>query len=136
LEIIGNSKDLEKLQKHLRKMFAGLALLECDAGGEAIVAMQSAEGERVALVTPVSLKNAPKVHEWLTRVESGMREALAVLLRDCMLACAQLDLRNAEQVCECARVCLRTHSGARTVRDVDCGMARTGVIVRVEFAHN
>lgn len=98
LEIIGNSKDLEKLQKHLRKMFAGLSALEYDAASESIVAMSSAEGERVAFVTPISLKNGPKVHEWLTRVEDSMRVALAELLQGCIAACAKLDLRAAEQV--------------------------------------
>ena len=39
LEIIGNSKELVKIQKHLRKMFAGLASLMLDEQNNALTGM-------------------------------------------------------------------------------------------------
>eukprot|EP01116_Phalansterium_solitarium_P005286 TRINITY_DN1679_c0_g1_i1.p1 TRINITY_DN1679_c0_g1~~TRINITY_DN1679_c0_g1_i1.p1 ORF type:complete len:4594 (-),score=1709.56 TRINITY_DN1679_c0_g1_i1:318-14099(-) len=84
LEIIGNSKDLPKIQKHLRKMFAGLANLTLENDGGAIIAMTSREGEDVLFKTPVDLRSGPKINEWLTSVENEMRSTLAKLLEDAM----------------------------------------------------
>lgn len=96
LEIIGNAKDIEKLQKHLRKMFAGVSLLQLDETGQRVLGMASAEGEEVPFAAPVVLKNAPKVHQWLTRVEAAMRLTLADRLRLCVAAAAKLDLHDSE----------------------------------------
>ncbi|EGG20698.1 cytoplasmic dynein heavy chain [Cavenderia fasciculata] len=80
LEIIGNSKDIIKIQKHFRKMFAGLANLILDDEKTTILGMASGEGETVMFKRPVSIANGPKIHEWLTAVENEMRNTLAVLL--------------------------------------------------------
>ncbi len=80
LEIIGNSKDLVKIMKHLKKMFAGLSGLMLDESGTEILAMTSREGEQVPFKKLVSLKEGPKIHEWLTSVENEMKRTLAILL--------------------------------------------------------
>ncbi|EFA77050.1 cytoplasmic dynein heavy chain [Heterostelium album PN500] len=80
LEIIGNSKDIVKIQKHFRKMFAGLANLILDDEKTTILGMSSGEGEVVMFKKPISIANGPKIHEWLTSVETEMRTTLAHLL--------------------------------------------------------
>lgn len=81
LEIIGNSKDLGRIQKHLKKMFAGLSGLQLDAEKITITGINSAEGEVVPFVNPISLKNGPKINEWLTSVEREMKVTLATVFQ-------------------------------------------------------
>ena len=50
LEIIGNSKNVEKLQKHFKKMFAGIAALILSEDGSTIYGISSKEGEQVSHV--------------------------------------------------------------------------------------
>lgn len=50
LEIIGNSKNVEKLQKHFKKMFAGIAALILSEDGTTIYGISSKEGEQVSHV--------------------------------------------------------------------------------------
>ena len=82
LEIIGNSKDLVKIMKHLKKMFAGLSGLVYDDETKIISGMNSREGEVVPFTNIISLKEGPKIHEWLTAVENEMRKTLATLLAE------------------------------------------------------
>ncbi|KAJ1851647.1 dynein heavy chain, partial [Coemansia sp. RSA 2703] len=80
LEIIGNSKDVTRIQKHLRKMFAGLAVVQLSDDGSKIVGMASREGEQVAFRQAIELAKFPKINEWLGAVEREMRQTLAALL--------------------------------------------------------
>lgn len=47
LEIIGNSKNIQKLQKHFKKMFAGVATLILTEDSQTVVGLCSKEGEEV-----------------------------------------------------------------------------------------
>ena len=103
LEIIGNSKNVARLQKHFKKMFAGIASVTLEEGqdgkGGKIVGMTSREGEEVRQILharmfhlisirgvslvlkvlfeePVSLANNPRINEWLTAVETSMKSTL------------------------------------------------------------
>ena len=49
LEIIGNSKNISKLQKHFKKMFAGIATLILSEDGNTVLGISSKEGEQVRL---------------------------------------------------------------------------------------
>ncbi|KAI7942887.1 hypothetical protein MJO29_012731 [Puccinia striiformis f. sp. tritici] len=80
LEILGNSKDILRVVKHLKKMFAGLSTLGFDSGVTQIESMCSREGEEVPFSTPIILKDYPKINDWLTRLESQMQISLAELL--------------------------------------------------------
>ncbi|RMX44013.1 hypothetical protein pdam_00012965 [Pocillopora damicornis] len=80
LEIIGNSKSIPKLQKHFKKMFAGVAAIVLNEDETLITGLSSKEGEEVVFKKAVSLKEHPKVNEWLTCVETEMRTTLATLL--------------------------------------------------------
>lgn len=80
LEIIGNSKNIEGIQKHLKKMFAGIATLKMNDDQTSILAILSSEAEEISLVESVSLTRQPLVKDWLLSLEAGMRHSLAYLL--------------------------------------------------------
>ncbi|KAJ8651627.1 hypothetical protein O0I10_012803 [Lichtheimia ornata] len=82
LEIIGNSKDVLRIQKHFKKMFAGIATILLNEDNTEIMGMASKEGEEVLFKTPVSIKDNPKINDWLTLLEKEMRVSLAMLLTD------------------------------------------------------
>ncbi|KAJ2638163.1 dynein heavy chain [Coemansia sp. RSA 1286] len=88
LEIIGNAKDVSRIQKHLRKMFAGLAFIQLADDNSAIVGMSSREGEHITFRQPIQLAKFPKINDWLGAIEREMRQTLAALLGD---AVAQLE---------------------------------------------
>ncbi|XP_034944602.1 dynein heavy chain, cytoplasmic isoform X1 [Chelonus insularis] len=77
LEIIGNSKNVARLQKHFKKMFAGVAAIILNEDNTVITGIASREGEEVHFQTPVSTIDYPKINEWLTLVEKEMRVTLA-----------------------------------------------------------
>lgn len=54
LEIIGNSKNVQRLQKHFKKMFAGIASILLSEEGDRVLGMASNEGEEVLFDQPVS----------------------------------------------------------------------------------
>ncbi|KAF8528024.1 dynein heavy chain protein 1 [Hysterangium stoloniferum] len=82
LEIIGNSKDILRILKHLKKMFAGISTLQLDDDLTQIQGIASREGEMVPFRDPILLKDFPKINDWLAKVESEMRVSLAQLLCD------------------------------------------------------
>lgn len=77
LEIIGNSKNVARLQKHFKKMFAGVASILLNDDNTVITGIASREGEEVKFQSPVSTVDYPKINEWLTLVEKAMRVTLA-----------------------------------------------------------
>ncbi|XP_052105179.1 cytoplasmic dynein 1 heavy chain 1-like isoform X5 [Mytilus californianus] len=80
LEIIGNSKNVGRLQKHFKKMFAGVSTIALNDDESQVTGLVSKEGEEVNFVTTVSIAQHPKINEWLTLVEKEMRVTLAKLL--------------------------------------------------------
>ncbi|CAJ0932236.1 unnamed protein product [Ranitomeya imitator] len=82
LEIIGNSKNVAKLQKHFKKMFAGVSSIILNEDSSVVLGISSREGEEVIFKTPVSIIEHPKINEWLTLVEKEMRVTLAKLLAE------------------------------------------------------
>jgi dynein heavy chain 1 len=80
LEIIGNSKDILRIMKHLKKMFAGINTIQLDEDLTQIQGMSSREGEEVVFSSPILLKEFPKINDWLAKIESEMQLSLAHLL--------------------------------------------------------
>nr|XP_024214265.1 dynein heavy chain, cytoplasmic isoform X3 [Halyomorpha halys] len=80
LEIIGNSKNIARLQKHFKKMFAGVASILLNEDNTIITGIASREGEEVIFTNPVSTVDHPKINEWLSLVEKEMRLTLAATL--------------------------------------------------------
>lgn len=85
LEIIGNSKDIVRIMKHLKKMFAGISTVMLDDDLTQIQGMASREGEEVPFSEPILLKDYPKINDWLARIETMMRLSLANLLTDSVM---------------------------------------------------
>nr|CCA15174.1 Cytoplasmic dynein 1 heavy chain 1 putative [Albugo laibachii Nc14] len=84
LEIIGNSKEPVHIQRHLSKMFAGIASLKLSENdANVIVGMVSREGEEVLFKEPVCVAEDSRVNIWLRQVEVQMHETLAHLLTLC-----------------------------------------------------
>ncbi|KAH8681293.1 dynein heavy chain, N-terminal region 1-domain-containing protein [Xylariales sp. PMI_506] len=85
LEIIGNSNDIMRIAKHFKKMFAGLNGLIMD--DETIISgFTSKEGEVVRLKKEISVAKTPRINDWLTLIESGMKATLAELLAEAIEA--------------------------------------------------
>ncbi|KFD71623.1 hypothetical protein M514_05338 [Trichuris suis] len=84
LEIIGNSKNIPRLQKHFKKMFAGVAVILFNDDYSQILGVSSREGEEVHFVNPILIKDVPKVNEWLSMVEKETQSTLAQLLALCL----------------------------------------------------
>lgn len=84
LEIIGNSADITRVEKHLSKMFAGVSSLEYDSETALISAIRSKEGEEVRLSESISLAKLPRVVEWLTALESQIKTSLSELLKEAL----------------------------------------------------
>ncbi|CAK5279895.1 unnamed protein product [Mycena citricolor] len=82
LEIIGNSKDILRIMKHLKKMFAGISTVSLDDDLTQMQGMASREGEQVPFTTPILLSEYPKINDWLARIETMMRLSLANLLSE------------------------------------------------------
>ncbi|KIL70572.1 hypothetical protein M378DRAFT_94916 [Amanita muscaria Koide BX008] len=82
LEIIGNSKDILRIMKHLKKMFAGISTIMLDEDLTQIQGMASREGEEIRFPEPIMLKDYPKINDWLARLEGMMRLSLATLLTE------------------------------------------------------
>lgn len=80
LEIIGNSKNVTRLQKHFKKMFAGVASIILNNDNTVVTGLTSKEGEEIIFSNPVSIAQHPKINDWLTLVEKEMRVTLANLL--------------------------------------------------------
>ena len=79
LEIIGNSKNVARLQKHFKKMFAGVHSVILNEEATAVLGVSSKEGETVDFKAPVPTTDR-KINEWLTHVEREVSLTLARLL--------------------------------------------------------
>lgn len=80
MEIIGNSKNVPRLQKHFKKMFAGVHAIKLNDDSTEVLGLSSKEGEEVLFVKPVSIKDNPVINDWLTLLEREMRVSLATYL--------------------------------------------------------
>lgn len=79
LELIGNSRDVVRVQKHFRKMFAGLHSLKLSEDMGTIVGINSKEGEVVSLRKPISFARNPKINDWLSALELEMKQTLGAM---------------------------------------------------------
>ncbi|XP_023932000.1 cytoplasmic dynein 1 heavy chain 1-like, partial [Lingula anatina] len=102
LEIIGNSKNIPRLQKHFKKMFAGVSAILLNEDNTVVLGVSSKEGEEVIFHTPVSVADHPKINEWLTLVEKEIRLTLAILLAQAVqgVAAFKTESINAQQYLE------------------------------------
>lgn len=84
LEILGHSRDPIKVQKHIRKFFAGIQTLDLLASQKnnsksyEVVGINSPDGEEIKLFNPVVVEG--EVENWLSEVETNVAETLQKLL--------------------------------------------------------
>jgi dynein heavy chain 1 len=96
LEIIGNSDDPDKIQKHLKKMFAGISSLQIGENHHLITGMISREGETVQFVNSVNIEKM-SIQAWLKALDDEMRNTLATLTQE---ALQQLSVINENESVE------------------------------------
>ncbi|KAI8852562.1 dynein heavy chain and region D6 of dynein motor-domain-containing protein [Chytridium lagenaria] len=73
LDIIGNSKDVLRIQKHFKKMFAGISRIMLSEDNGQILGLVSKEGEEVPLKTPIVIKDHSRINDWLLAIEKEMK---------------------------------------------------------------
>ncbi|CAG2102482.1 unnamed protein product, partial [Medioppia subpectinata] len=96
LEIIGNSKNIPRLQKHFKKMFAGVSSIILNEDYTLVLGLCSKEGEEVLFPTPISIVEHPKINEWLSLLEREMRITLGKLLASAVAEIAPFRSGNIE----------------------------------------
>ncbi|CEF66963.1 Dynein heavy chain, cytoplasmic [Strongyloides ratti] len=92
LEIMGNSKDITRLQKHLKKMFAGIMSIDYNEETKLITSLSSREGEIVELLLPIDLNAYKKINDWLTALEKEMQHTLAMLFARSVADFSKIDI--------------------------------------------
>ena len=90
LEIIGNSKDVNKITRHFNKMFAGMNSLLCEDGDE-LKGMISREFEEVLFEKSVKISEDPVVYQWLRKVQEQMHFTLATKLEKAVSEISEMD---------------------------------------------
>jgi dynein heavy chain 2 len=86
LEILGQSSNPEVIQTHLKKLFAGIAIVEFGENASTITAMLSSLRENVPLSQPVIVKQGDEprdVEEWLSDLSKEMVVTLTHNLQSC-----------------------------------------------------
>ncbi|CDJ57328.1 hypothetical protein EMWEY_00007760 [Eimeria maxima] len=93
LEMIGNAKDVKLVQRHISKLFAGIAALETDSEDPTtITAMISREGEVVPFINGVSILQYASLKDWMSAVELQMTVSLADNVSRALRTLEQFDL--------------------------------------------
>ncbi|PIC53074.1 hypothetical protein B9Z55_002925 [Caenorhabditis nigoni] len=93
LEIMGNSKDITRIQKHLKKMFAGITAIDIKEEDRSITAFHSREGEKVDLVKIVTTKDV-RINDWLQALESEMKHTLARQLASSLAHFSKMNIQT------------------------------------------
>ncbi|KAL2914266.1 hypothetical protein HK105_206212 [Polyrhizophydium stewartii] len=82
LEILGQAKNPQVIQTHLKKLFAGVHNVQFDENMTSIVAMRSLHGEHVPLKSPVQVTD--EVESWLQNFALEMKATLKAMLLECL----------------------------------------------------
>ena len=82
LEILGQSKNPNIIQMHLKKLFAGIHSVQFNSDTTLILALNSSAGEKVPLKDKVAV--GEEVEIWLNSLTKNMQATLKELLRECL----------------------------------------------------
>ncbi|KAM4749227.1 dynein axonemal heavy chain 2 [Rhinophrynus dorsalis] len=120
LEILGQSRNPEAVQPHLKKCFDNIKSIKIQKVGVSTkseaAGMFSAEGEYVEFTYPVLLEGP--VEAWLCDIERTMRYTLKELLRNCRLALKKMGSKRDKWVKDWAGQMLITSSQIQWTTDV------------------
>jgi len=83
LSILSESKDIARVQPHLKKCFEGINEVRLDEDS-VITHMVSPEGESVPFSHPIDPKGV-SVEHWLVEVEKDMRVSIHDVMKDCIV---------------------------------------------------
>ncbi|KAG8470560.1 hypothetical protein KFE25_008981 [Diacronema lutheri] len=128
LEILGQAKNPEVIQTHLKKLFAGIFKVAFAEGNQQIAGMCSLDGELVPLSAPVAVSD--QVEAWLSALSDLMRHTLADELATTLRA-RQTDLqKTSQQVLLVSEMITFTHDceaaisggGARALEKLRAGL--------------
>lgn len=75
LEIIGNSRNFGRLQKHFRKMFAGVNAIILSSDETIVTGLMSREGEEVRAGMPFVVEYQPSGPAWTCEMYCLIQEA-------------------------------------------------------------
>lgn len=91
LEMIGSSRDVKTVSRHLAKMFAGLSELVCEKDSlDLLEFMTSREGETVKFTKTINISDDPSINGWLSKVETTMQTSLGDHLNNAMTEMEQV----------------------------------------------
>lgn len=76
LELIGNPLDILVINKHIKKLYAGIMMVTYDERTMLITSVISSEGEVVELSNPVSLAQNCELLSWLCSLDISLKNAL------------------------------------------------------------
>ncbi|KAI9102585.1 dynein heavy chain and region D6 of dynein motor-domain-containing protein [Phlyctochytrium arcticum] len=82
LEILGQAKNPNVIQAHLKKLFAGVHNVQFDDNVSSIIGMKSIDGEVVTLERPVKVTD--EVEVWLENFAREMKSTMQHLLQQCL----------------------------------------------------
>ncbi|KAJ3130163.1 Cytoplasmic dynein 2 heavy chain 1 [Nowakowskiella sp. JEL0407] len=82
LEILGQAKNPQVIQAHLKKLFGGVHSVQFDKDITCITKVYSADGETVTLRKPVQISD--NVEVWLHSLSNEIQETLKSLLYQCL----------------------------------------------------
>lgn len=82
LEILGQARNPNIIQTHLKKLFAGVYNVQFDESMTLIMAMKSLEGELVPLANPVKITDDVEI--WLQNFADEMKSTLKTQLSKCL----------------------------------------------------
>jgi dynein heavy chain 1, cytosolic len=74
-----------RLQKHFKKMFAGVHSIILNEYNTIVLGVASKEGKEVIFKNPVSIALNPKINDWLVLIEKEIRFTWASLLNQAVL---------------------------------------------------
>jgi dynein heavy chain 2, cytosolic len=95
LEILGQAKNPNVIQSHLKKLFQGIHKVKFNENSTQITAMVSSANEVVVLEDPVKVNE--KVEDWLHELAAEMRKTLASQLVKCLQS-SSLDWKYPSQI--------------------------------------
>ena len=86
LEMLGQSKDISAVQKHVKKCFEGIDSLEEVKRNKQyeIIKVRSVEREEITLIKPLPVEQGVEV--WLRKLQERVEESLKVLLKNAMVS--------------------------------------------------
>ncbi|GEQ70601.1 hypothetical protein JCM33374_g4279 [Metschnikowia sp. JCM 33374] len=73
LELLGSDNNESQINKHIKRMFPGIASLSLDRETSQILAVASPQGEVIELDTPVSLIKNRSLAQWLSVLETEIK---------------------------------------------------------------